>query len=216
MDTDKLIEALAADARPIRPLAPLSRRVTAWLAVALSAVAMVVGLMGLRPDLAGKLSEAMFALQQVAALGTAIAAAVAALAAGVPGERRWKLWLPSVPLAVWLGSLGHQCWQEWLRLGSHGMEFHPDFACVPGIAMVGLVPAVAMVVMLRRGAPFHPRTMMALGTLAAAALADFGLRLFHAADAALMVLVWQMGTVVLFTAVAGLAGPTVLAARGRM
>lgn len=49
-----------------------------------------------------------------------------------------------------------------------------------------------------------------LGTLAAAALANFGLRLFHTADAALMVLVWQFGTVVLFTALAGLWGRRLL------
>lgn len=65
--------------------------------------------------------------------------------------------------------------------------------------------------MLRRGAPFHSRLTIILGTLAAGALANFGLRLLHASDAAtLMVLVWQFGSVALFTALAGLQGRRLL------
>ena len=60
-----------------------------------------------------------------------------------------------------------------------------------------------MAVMLRRGAPLTPFATMALGGLAAAALGDFGLRLFHSQDASLMVLVWQFGTVVVLSVLAG-------------
>ena len=42
------------------------------------------------------------------------------------------------------------------------------------------------------------------------ALGNFGLRLIHAQDAGLMVLVWQFGSVVLMTAMAGCAGKRVL------
>lgn len=210
MDTDKLIEALGRDARPVRPLRMPGRRLLGWLAVSMAAVAAVVTMMGLRPDLAAKFGDGFFTIQQLGSLATAIAAAIAALAVGVPGEPKWKLWLPAAPLAVWVASLGHQCWQEWVRFGAGGMEFRPDFVCIPGIAMIGIVPALAMVVMLRRGAPLHPRLSIVLGTLAAGALANFGLRLFHATDAALMVLVWQFGSVALFTALAGLEGRRLL------
>jgi len=60
--------------------------------------------------------------------------------------------------------------------------------------------------MLRRGAPLSPHLTTALGGLAAVGLGDFGLRLFHAQDASAMVLVWQMGTVFLLTALAGWFG----------
>lgn len=210
MDTEHLILALAEDLRPVRPLAPVSRRLAVWLAIGLAAVVAVVWTMGPRVDLAAKAAEATFVVQQLASLATAVAAAFAAFAAGVPGAPKWKRWLPAAPLGVWMASLGHQCWQEWVRFGAGGMEFRPDFICIPGIALVGLAPALAMVAMLRRGAPFHPRLTVMLGTLAAAALANFGLRLFHPSDAALMVLVWQFGTVVLFTALAGLQGRRLL------
>jgi hypothetical protein len=42
--------------------------------------------------------------------------------------------------------------------------------------------------------------------LAAAGLGDFGLRLFHPQDANVMVLVWQVGTVFILTAIAAWAG----------
>jgi hypothetical protein len=42
--------------------------------------------------------------------------------------------------------------------------------------------------------------------LAAAGLGSFGLRLFHVEDAGLMILVWQVGTVFLLTAMAAGAG----------
>jgi len=48
------------------------------------------------------------------------------------------------------------------------------------------------------------------GALAAAGLGNFGLRLFHTQDASLMVLVWQVGTVVVLTTFAGSAGRLLL------
>jgi len=55
-----------------------------------------------------------------------------------------------------------------------------------------------------------PTVTVALGGIAAAGLGDFGLRLFHAQDAALMVLVWQVGSVFVFAALAACAGRYVL------
>jgi len=73
-----------------------------------------------------------------------------------------------------------------------------------------MVPAIAMALMLRRGAPLTPHVSAALGGLAAAGLGNFGLRLFHPQDASIMVLVWQMGTVFVLTALAGWAGHLLL------
>ena len=204
METERLIEVLGAHAEPVRPLAPVSRRLLAWFVPAALAVAVVVAVVGARPDLVAKFAQPDFAIPQGAALATAILAAFAALSAGLPDGRRWVLWLPLVPLTVWLGNLGHQCWWDWMRSGFTSLPFGPDYACIPGIALVGLVPAALMVAMLRRGAPFHRRATIMSGILAATALADFGLRLFHPVDAAAMVLVWQIGSVAVFTLLAGL------------
>ena len=121
--------------------------------------------------------------------------------------------LPALPAAIWLGSLGQGCIRDLIRYGRDGVLLQPDLFCLPAIALVGAVPAIVMAVMLRRGAPLTPFATMALGGLAAAALGDFGLRLFHSQDASLMVLVWQFGTVFVLSVLAGWAGRYLLSWR---
>jgi hypothetical protein len=86
------------------------------------------------------------------------------------------------------------------------LSLQPDWFCFPAIVLVGAIPAIAMAVMLRRGAPLTPHMTTALGGLAAAGLGNFGLRLFHPQDASVMVLVWQMGTVFILTAMTAWVG----------
>jgi hypothetical protein len=210
VNTEGLIRRIADGAAPIRRLPSPMRRTALWLATATPYVAAVVLLMSPRLDLAEKLAEFRFQIEQLAALATAFTAAVAAFSAVVPGRSRAMWLLPMAPLAVWLGSLGQGCWQAWLRVGPDGLELRPDWICFPAIAMVGVVPAVVMVMMLRRGAPLSPHLTVALGALAAAALGNFGLRFFHPQDASLMVLFWQFGSVALLAALAGWFGRRVI------
>ncbi len=216
MDTDKVIQRLAESSEPAPPLARPWIRAAVWLAFAMPYVAMVVFVMSPRGDLAQKLSDARFFIEQVGALGTGIAAAIAAFATIVPGYDRKVILLPVVPLAAWLGSLGQGCIQTWMQFGPHGLSLTPDWVCLPAIALVGMVPAIAMAAMLRRGAPLTPHLTTALGGLAAAGLGNFGLRLFHSQDASLMVLVWQFGSVFVLTCLAGSAGHLLLSWRSKI
>jgi hypothetical protein len=205
-DTDHLIESLAESARPVRPLRRPWIRVAGWSAVAIPYVALVVYLMSPRDDLAAKMSDSRFIIEQLAALGTGLTAALVAFATVVPGYSRKIIIMPTVPLAIWLGSLGEGCVADWLRWGPEGLSLRPDWLCLPAIVLVGVVPAIVMVAMLRRGAPLTPHMTAALGALAAAGLGNFGLRLFHPQDASLMVLVWQFGTVFVLSVLAGCTG----------
>lgn len=205
MDTEKLIACLTENADPVRRLPSPWVRTALWFAIAIPYVAVIVVMMAPRYDLALKFTDFRFLLEQVAALCTAIGAAVAAFQSIVPGYNRRFLLLPLVPLTVWLASLGQGCVQLWLH-GEALVSFTSDFICIPAIALVGTLPAAAMVLMLRKGAPLWPHASAALGGLAAAGLGNFGLRLFHAQDASLMVLVWQMGTVFMLTILCGWAG----------
>jgi len=206
METDKLIQRLAETSNPISRLSPPSIRAALWLALAIPYVALVVLVMSPRSDLLAKLSDSAYVVEQVAALATGVTAALAAFASIVPGFDRRVLLLPILPLAVWLASLGTGCLRSWFQFGPDGLSLQPDWFCFPAIILVGMVPAIAMAFMLRRGAPLTPHLTTALGGLAAAGLGNFGLRLFHPQDASIMVLVWQMGTVFVLTALAGWAG----------
>jgi hypothetical protein len=192
---------MAAMVEPVRPLARPWIRTADWLLVAIPYVALSP-----RADLISKASEWRYVIEQLAALATGITAATAAFATVIPGYDRKFLFFPALPLAVWLGSLGEGCVEDWIHFGPDGLSLLPDWFCFPAIVLVGAVPAIAIAVMLRRGAPLSPHTTTALGGLAAAGLGNFGLRLFHSQDASLMVLVWQVGTVFILTAMAAWAG----------
>lgn len=205
-ETEALIRRLVDQSGRIRRLPPPWKRVLTWFGWSLPWVAIVVLIMGVRPDLGQKFSEPRFLIEQIAALAAALTAGFAAFCAVVPGRARWLLFLPAVPIAVWLGSLGQGCIQAWAR-GT--LAFGIDWVCFPSIAFVGAVPALVMAFMIRRGAPLYPHLAVGMGGLAAAAFGNVGLRLFHPIDASLMVLVWQFGSVALLSALAGCFGPLV-------
>jgi hypothetical protein len=210
MDTDELIERLAQTLKPVSRLRPPPARTALWLALGIPYIILVVVVMSPRSDLFTKLSDPAYLIEQSAALATGITAGLAAFASVVPGFDRRILLLPLFPFAIWLGSLGLGCLESWIKFGPDGLSLYPDWFCFPAILLVGMVPAIAMALMLRRGAPLTPHMSTALGGLAAAGLGNFGLRLFHPQDASIMVLVWQMGTVFVLTALAGWAGRLLL------
>ncbi len=205
-DTEGLIRRLAQSAEPVRPLPRPWMRAARWLALSLPYVAAVVLAASPRPDLVSKLADLHFLSEEAAALTTGLFAAAAAFATVVPGHDRRFLLLPILPLGVWLGSLGEGCVRDWMQVGAQGLSLQSSWVCLPATAIVGAGPAVAMVLMLRGGAPLTPRLTTALGGLAAAGLGNFGLRLFHIQDASLMVLVWQFGAVCVLSAVSASAG----------
>lgn len=171
---------------------------------------MFVLVMSPRKDLAAVLGHPSFIIEQLAALATGVTAGFAAFASVVPGYNRRVLLWPLVPVAIWLASVGGGCAAAWIQRGAAGLTLRPDWACLPAIAVIGAVPAIIIALMLRRGAPLSPHLTAALGGLAAAGLGNFGLRFCHAEDASLMVLVWQIGSVLLLTAAATIVGRRIL------
>lgn len=210
MDTDTLIGQLSRDVQAVRRLTRPTIRTAVWLGIGLVALAASIFVLSPRDDLLAKLQDPRFVIEQVSALLTAATSAFAAFSLVVPGRSRRWIFLPLVPVSIWLGSVGWGCLQDLSQARLSGIAFETDWACFPAIALIGAVPALSMVAMLRHGAPLMPATVVALGGLAAAALGDFTLRLSHTVDSGLMVLVWQIGSVAVLTAIAGRLGPIVL------
>ncbi len=212
METDQLIETLAAGLAPARPLPSPAARLAAWGAVSLPAAAAVALGFGLRPGLPTLLATPSFLLEFLGAMLTALLGAYAALCAVVPDQPGWKLWLPMAPLALWLGTLGRQCLAVVVRMGAAGLTVTPDPMCLPAIALGGIVPALAITLLLRRAHGVRPVHACFCGALAAAALGAAVLRLYHPQDAAIMVIVWQLGSVALLSLIGTLVGPARIAA----
>ena len=203
--TDELIDLLVCDARPVRPLLPPVCRAAVWLMLALAVMAVLI--VSPRADLMIKLAEPRFLAEQAGAPLTAAGAASAAFALVVPGIDTRLALLPALPGLAWVGTLGAGCLADFWRAGSAALALSPDASCVLYIAAIGAPPVAVGLAMLRRGMPAHPRLTLFLIALAAAAIGNFGLRLFHVRDAGMMVLVWQFGSVLLLSALAALAGP---------
>jgi hypothetical protein len=210
MDTDELIKRLAADLKPVRPLRPPWIRAILWLAISLPYVAAVVWAKLSMVDPVQAANDARFMVEQAATLATAVAAAVAAFRSAIPGFDRRILLLPLVPLGLWLASVGHGCVQDWFRLGPDGLSARPDWDCLPMAAIIGIVPGAAIVVMLRKALPLHPRLTLALAALAVGSVANFGLQFAHMQDASIMVLTWHLGAAVVLSALGGWLGERVL------
>jgi hypothetical protein len=213
MNTEHLVERLAAELTPVRRIAGPGVRVAWWMLVSVPAAGLVAWAFGLRPDLPARLADRTFLVAEGAALLTALIGSYAALCAGLPDQPGWKLWLPVAPMALWLAVLGRQCLDVLLRLGPQGLSITPDAMCLPAVAVGSLVPALAIAVILRRSGPFRTTHACLCGALGAAALGAAALRLYHTEDAAIMVLVWQLGSVAVFSLVAGLFGRMFVSAR---
>ncbi len=189
-DTQDLIAQLATGVRPVRRLPAPWQRTLLWFGLVLPYAAIVAIMHGAALPTE---STARFAIEQGAALATSFAATLAAFATIVPGYNKRILLLPALPLAVWIASVGYGCVQDWVQHGPAGLAIRPDWDCLQPAAILGLVPALALLLMLRKGAALQPRLTVAFAGLAVAGIANFGLQFFHARDASIMVLVWHIG-----------------------
>lgn len=210
MRSEDLIASLAQDLRGVRPLPSPARLLATWLGVSVPVLAAITLIMGPRPDLAGKCGEAGFLISEGLGVVTALVSAYAAFCAGRPDQPGWKLWLPMLAMLAWLGEFGRQCAVLGLQDAGGMLRLTLDPMCVPGIAIAGVIPAGFIVMLLRRSATFRRDHACLCGALAAAAAAEVALRLFHGSVNIVTLLLWQMGSVILFTALGWFASSTIL------
>jgi hypothetical protein len=204
-ETNQLIQELAEDVQPVRRTPAPILRAMIWLIVSIAYVGLLVVAMPARHT-ASHAKDHLFLMEQAAAIVTGIAAAISAFFSVAPGySRNWVL-LPVVPFVAWIASLGPGCVQQWNQFGIEGLPLSHSPWCVPFIIVFGALPAAVMTIMLRRGAPLTPRLTAALGGLAAAGLANVGVRIVHPEDVSIMLLVWHIGSVLVLSAVAGASG----------
>jgi hypothetical protein len=215
-DTETLIRELAGRTSPVRPLARPWVRAAAWLGIALPSALLVVVMMSVHGGWVSRLLLPRVVGEEAFALATGILAAIAAFTSVVPGYNRRVLFLPLVPLVLWLGGLGQSSVRDWLQLTFHGFSMRTEWVCLPATIMAGAVPAIAMAVMLRRGAPLTPRLSALLGGLAAAGLGSLGVCVTHHAYGNVLVLVWHVSIVLALTVIVGSAGRRLLSWQSRV
>jgi hypothetical protein len=209
METHQLIQGLVEGAKPVSRLLPPWRRMALWLAMSGLYAAVVVA-MHLPGGGLPRPIDFRLLLEQAAILATAATAGLAAFSSVVPGRDQRILLLPLVPLAVWLATLGQGCIHDWRDQGVAGLQLRSDWDCALPAIILSIPPAIAMVLMLRRGAPLIPRVSLALGALAIAAIANIGLRIFHIGDLSIQIMVWHLGGAAVLSIAASRLGTQVL------
>lgn len=208
--TSDLIDSLVADARPVRRLRAPVLRAVGWLLFAALILAFIAIARGVRPDLADKLGQPVFAVGVGAALLTGTLAAVAAFVTSVPGRsRRWLL-LPLPALAVWMTTIGYGCLTDWVRIGPEGISPGETLRCFATLALAGTPLSLLMLAMLRHVARLAPAPVAMTASLAVAALSAAALSMFHPIDASAMILMWNAGLAMLFIVAGALCGPRLL------
>jgi hypothetical protein len=190
MDRQALLDTLVRDARPVRRLPSPARRLALWLAVVAGVVVAAAMLRGLRPDLGARMREPLFALELLATFGGAAALAALALRAAVPGREPAR-WQQGVALAI-VASAGALC----LRLPADTAPALARFigagvACALGLLSFAAVPWIALMIAVRRGAPFAFAATGALAGAAAFAAAYGVMRMVCRIDDGLHVAVWH-------------------------
>lgn len=201
MRTEDLITSLAQNLAPAEPLPSPVRQLASWLGVTIPVLALITWGMGPRPDLAAAFGEPGFIMSEILGVITALVSAYAAFCAGRPDQPGWKLWVPMLAMFVWLGDFGRQCAVLSLQGAGDMLRLQLDPVCIPAIAIAGLIPSGVIVVLLRRSAAFRRDHACLCGALAAGAAADVALRLFHGSVNMITLIVWQMGSVMLFTVI---------------
>lgn len=196
--TDELIESLAAQLQPVRPLRAPVLRALLWLAVV---GAVVSGFLILHKGGLGvfmqRIAVPRVAVECFATGLTAISAVIAAFELSVPGRSpRWAL-VPVPPLALWLAASGLGCLRNgWSLYGANGFVGESS-SCFAFIAIASLPLATGLFWMLRRARPIAPLPVAALGTLGVAATAAFILEFFHPFDVTVIDLALHLAAIAL-------------------
>ena len=151
-DTDKLIQKLSGDLKPVKPLLPAPLR--AGCICAFSLVAVFGGIFavshGMRADLADQLAQVPFLLQTGAMLAAGIFAAFAACRLCVPDTRI------RAPVKAMLG-LSSLLWllliASAVRLGGLGYAIPGEGNCLTDLSLLAVLPLAAICFLMTRGAP---------------------------------------------------------------
>jgi hypothetical protein len=198
--TEELIIGLAQSAGPVRRLPPLAHRLVRWSVVALLALAALVLLIGVRPDVETASRQTAFVVLAALTLATSLTAASAALLLSVPGAARpIHCWMPAMVAGVWAMVLGTSV----ASTASLVELVRPSLihvSCVIQIAGLALVPGWTLLEMIRQGAPMPGFSIRGLAALAALAVGAVGTQVLCPVDEPAHLLVGHLVPVVVLAA----------------
>jgi hypothetical protein len=183
---DRLIEGLASDLRPVRPLPSPARRAMIWLGFVIAAGL----LLSLIADLPAFMRRLMASPDMwMAMLGSALTALLAAIAAfklSLPDSARAWAWLPLPAVVLWIAASGVGCLRNFVLPGTYVPPMGETMECLAIIVALSVPFSLLMFAMLREAFSLLPALTATIAGLAVAVGSATLLNLFHPFDAAVL------------------------------
>jgi len=208
MNTDRLVEQLAARLEPVEPLRAPGRRTATFMLGATLYVALLT-LVIARPGAAGRGADLAILVPQLVALAASLLAVHAAFASVVPGHERSTLVWAVMAVVAWVGALAITSLGASAERGTVLGARH-ELWCV-AVILLGGVPLVAVLAaMLRRGAPLNPIRTATLGAVAVGSLANVAACIWAAHPSGPAALFWHGGAILVLVLACAAGAPFVL------
>jgi hypothetical protein len=211
---ERIIQSLAADLKPVKPLRPPGARALIWLAVVVAA-GLALSAMADRTAVAARLDAAPdMWLTAVGSALTMVLAAVAAFQLSLPDRNPLWALVPLPAAGLWIAASGAGCLRTWLVPGIHAADINDSKDCIIFILAISVPLSALLLAMLRRAYALRPGLAAATAGLASAAAAATLLNLFHPYDASATDLVVHVAAVGLVIAANRAFGGRMLQAAG--
>ncbi len=181
---EALIDRLGTELVPVRRLPPPWLRTAGWMLVVAVIAAVLLMHYGADPMLRRWAGTPDLGWAGMGAVITAVTAAWAAFALGVPGRRAALAWLPLPGALLWIGASGLGCLREWVAPGTQVAGMHQSADCLVFIISFSIPLSALLIVLLRRACPLRPVLTAVLIGLASAAASASLLEICHSFDAA--------------------------------
>jgi len=208
MNTDRLIERLATNLEPVKPLRAPAKRAGWFVLAAVAYVAVLIALLA-RPGLASRGADLAVLAPQLAALAASLLAANAAFASVVPGRGVSALIWGALGVAAWIAAFVAASLAPASQHAAVLAARHEGW-CV-AVILVGAAPLLAALgALLRRGAPLRPRAAAAFGAISIASLTNAAACVWAAHADRLSELIWHGAAILVLLIGCVLAAPFVL------
>jgi hypothetical protein len=178
-NTDDLINQLCGELEPTCPRCPY-RRIAAWLLGAALYLVVVVGYLGVRPDIAERVMDARFLFEVGIATSVLLSAAFASSWLSFP-DCIQRGWIKVIPVTLFF-SLGLWIVAHSIEEGMGLMDTAHLGHCAQDGMLMELLPIIALIVLTMRGQTTQPYWSMTVNILAVSALGWIGLRLTCSMD----------------------------------
>lgn len=181
---EALIDRLGTDLVSVRRLLPPWLRTAGWMLAVVAIAAVLLMHYGADPMLRRWAGTPDLGWAGMGAVITAITAAWAAFALGVPGRNAAWAWLPLPGALLWIGASGLGCLRTWIVPGTQVAGMHQSADCLVFIISFSIPLSALLIMLLRRACPLRPVLTAVLIGLASAAASASLLEICHSYDAA--------------------------------